>query len=162
MQPERKAAILASVASFLDEWQEAPEPLPGFAAELRGVLAARTRWLVDHGLADLSPAREISPKPHMLATLRRSETARLAEALSRELHAHYQPHEAGGRVAGIYERAVTTPTAKIAVIRREDTFTLAPWKPALEPMRGRAVIAVVGPNRVAWTLDRGRGLPGRS
>jgi hypothetical protein len=26
----------------------------------------------------------------------------------------------------VYERAVTTPMGKLAVIRREDTFTLAP------------------------------------
>jgi hypothetical protein len=62
----------------------------------------------------------------------------------------------------VYERSVTTPTAKLAVIRREDTFTLAPWKPALEQMRGRMVMGLIGPNRVACTLDRGRGRPGRT
>jgi hypothetical protein len=45
----------------------------------------------------------------------------------------------------VYERSVTTPTAKLAVIRREDTFTLAPWKPALEQMRGRMVMGLIGP-----------------
>ena len=57
---------------------------------------------------------------------------------------------------------VTTPTGKLAVIRREDKFTLAPWRPALEPLRGRVVSGMVGPNRVMWSLDRGRALPGRS
>ena len=71
------------------------------------------------------------------------------------------PHEPGSRVSGVYERAFSTPTGKFAVIRREDTYTLAPWKAALEPMRGQAVTALIGPNRVTWTLDRGRGLPGR-
>ena len=71
------------------------------------------------------------------------------------------PHVQGSRISGIYERAIATPTGKVAVIRREDTYTLAPWKAALEPMRGQAVTALMGPNRVVWTLDRGRGLPGR-
>ena len=71
------------------------------------------------------------------------------------------PHEPGSRVSGVYERSITTPMGKLAVIRREDTFTLAPWKPALEPMRGRTVMGLIGPSRVMWTLDRGRGLPGR-
>jgi type IV secretory pathway VirD2 relaxase len=53
------------------------------------------------------------------------------------------------------------PTGRLAVIRSADTFTLAPWKPALEPLRGRAVLGLVGPSRVMWTLDRGRTLPGR-
>jgi hypothetical protein len=65
-------------------------------------------------------------------------------------------------MSGVYDRAITTPTGKIAVIRRQDTFTLAPWKPALEPFKGRAVTGMIGPNRVTWTLDRGRGLPGRA
>ena len=34
---------------------------------------------------------------------------------------------------GFYNRSIDTPTGKIAVIRNQDTFTLAPWKPALEP-----------------------------
>jgi hypothetical protein len=48
-------------------------------------------------------------------------------------------------LVGVYERAATTPSGRIAVIRREDTFTLAPWRPALELFRCQAVIGVVGP-----------------
>ena len=47
-------------------------------------------------------------------------------------------------------------------VRRQDTFTLAPWKPALEPFKGRAVSGMIGQTRVSWTLDRGRSLPGRA
>jgi Protein of unknown function (DUF3363) len=80
---------------------------------------------------------------------------------SRQLNAIHVPHEPGSRISGVYECSVTTPTGKLAVIRSADTFTLAPWKPALEPLRGRAVLGLVGPNRVMWTLDRDRTLPGR-
>ena len=97
----------------------------------------------------------------MMRSLRQRETAHVAATLSRQLNAIHVPHEPGSRVSGIYERAITTPMGKLAVIRREDTFTLAPWKPALEAMRGRAVMGLIGPNRVMWTLDRGRTLPGR-
>src|SRR5512145_932257 len=97
----------------------------------------------------------------MMPRLRQNETAHHHAMLSRQLHALHVPHEPGSRISGIYERAVTTPTSKLAVIRSADTFTLAPWKPALEPLRGRAVLGLVGPNRVMWTLDRGRTLPGR-
>jgi hypothetical protein len=138
------------------------EGMPGFAAQLRQQLAARAQWLVERGLADRSVAGEITPKPKMMSSLQHQETGRIAENLSRQLNAVYLPHEPGSRISGVYERVVTTPTGKLAVIRREDTFTLAPWKPALEPMRGRMVTGLIGPNRVAWTLDRGRALPGRS
>jgi hypothetical protein len=101
------------------------------------------------------------PKAQMITVLRQREQARLGDTVSRQLNAAYLPHEPASRVSGIYERAISTPSGRLAVIRREDTFTLAPWKPALEPLRGRVVTGLVGPNRVTWTLDRGRGLPGR-
>jgi type IV secretory pathway VirD2 relaxase len=135
--------------------------LPGFPSELRQALADRGRWLAARGLADISASNEVAPKPDMMRGLRQRETARLTETLSRQLNAIHVPHEPGSRISGVYERSVTTPTGKLAVIRSADTFTLAPWKPALEPLRGRAVLGLVGPNRVMWTLDRGRTLPGR-
>jgi hypothetical protein len=111
----------------------------GFPAELRQALAGRGRWLAERVLADVSALNEIAPRPEMMRSLRQRETAHLAETVSRQLNAIPVPHEPGSRVSGVYECAVTTPMGKLAVIWREDTFTLAPWKPALEPMRGRAV-----------------------
>ncbi len=134
--------------------------MPGFAAGLSRALDSRGRWLQSQGLADRSNDGEITPRPQMMGGLRQRETARLAADLSRHMNAHYEPREPGGRINGVYERSVATPTGRLAVIRREDTFTLAPWKPALEPMKGLAVSGLVTPSRVTWTLDRGRALPG--
>jgi type IV secretory pathway VirD2 relaxase len=133
--------------------------MPGFAAELRQSLLARTHWLKEQGLASPSPSGEALAGAEAIATLRQRETRRVAQALAAELNASYIPHASARRIVGVYERSVTTPTGRLAVIRREDTFTLAPWKPALEQMRGRTVIGFVGPTRLTWTLDRGRGLP---
>jgi type IV secretory pathway VirD2 relaxase len=139
--------------------QESPR---GFAAELKDALAARAEWLVREGLARRMPTGEIAIKPQLLAALRQRETERLARTLSQELGAVYLPQEAGTRIVGIYERSVSTPAGRLAVIRQEDTFTLAPWRPSLEAFRGRAVTGIATPNRVNWSLDRGRGLPGRT
>lgn len=102
--------------------------MPGFAAGLNRALDARGRWLELQGLADRSNDGEITPRPQMMGALRGRETARLAADLSRHMNAHYEPREPGGRINGVYERSVATPTGRLAVIRREDTFTLAPWK----------------------------------
>jgi hypothetical protein len=131
-----------------------------FAAEIDSAIVARGRWLVARQLAEAGPAGDILPKPDMMRRLRQTETERLAGDLSRRLNASYLPAEPGRQIAGVYERSITTPTGKLAVIRRQDTFTLAPWRPALEPFKGRAVMGMIGPNRVVWALDRGRGLPG--
>ena len=134
----------------------------GFAGDVDGALAARGQSLVARKLAEVSPAGVIAPKPEMMRTLRQAETERLVRDLSRRLNSTYIATEPGTRITGVYDRTIATPTGTIAVIRRQDTFTLAPWKPALEPMRGRAVSGLVGTHRVTWTLDRGRGLPGRA
>jgi type IV secretory pathway VirD2 relaxase len=132
--------------------------MPGFALELSEKLGARRQWLVGRGLAENSSADTIILKPDMMSRLRAEEKRRLAEGLSRELNMTYVPLENVRRHSGIYQRVVATPTAKLAVISREDTFTLAPWRPALEPMRGRAVVGLMRGNRVLWSLDRGREL----
>jgi type IV secretory pathway VirD2 relaxase len=133
----------------------------GFGAELEKALEDRRRWLTANAFAELRPSGEWAPKPRMIDTLRAREHARIVEDLSRRLNASYVPNELVSRISGIYERAITTPSAKLAVIRRDDTYTLAPWKAALEPMRGQAVTAMITPSRVSWSLDRGRQLPGR-
>jgi len=147
--------------AIVSKWRPG-HPAGGFAAELDTALAARGRWVAERQLAEVSPAGDILPKPDMMRRLRQLETERLVRDLSRELNASYFPAEPGRRISGVYERPITTPTGKLAVIRREDTFTLAPWKPALEPLRGHAVMGLIGPNRVTWGLDRGRSLPGRT
>jgi type IV secretory pathway VirD2 relaxase len=136
-------------------------PHHGFGAELRRTLAMRQQWLASKKLAELLPDGNISPQPQMMTKLRELETTRLARELSGQLKADFIPTEPGSWTSGIYERAIKTPSGKIAVIRREDTFTLAPWKPALEPMRGRVVTGRLGPDRVVWALDRGRVTPAR-
>jgi hypothetical protein len=68
--------------------------------------------------------------------LRQAETDRIVRDVSRDLNAAYLPAEPGGRIAGVYERSVTTPTGKLAVIRREDTFSWLRGGPASSPSRG--------------------------
>jgi hypothetical protein len=146
--------------AILSKWRP-DRSARGFAAEVDSALAARSRWLATRQLAEATPAGDIAPKPDMMRRLRQVETERLAGDLARRLSASYVPAEPGRQIVGIYDRSVTTPTGKLAVIRHQDTFTLAPWRPALEPFKGRAVMGLVGPTRVTWSLDRGRTLPGR-
>src|SRR5262245_58682537 len=147
--------------AIVSKWRP-EDQMPGFAADLHGALAARGRWLATRNLAHVSPTGDVVPMPEMMRTLRQAETERLTRDLSQHLNATYIQTEPGAQISGVYDHAITTPTGKIAVLRRQDTFTLAPWKPALEPFKGRAVVGMVGPNRVTWALDRGRSLPGRT
>ena len=145
--------------AIISKWRPDPSAR-GFAAELDGALAARGRWLVERELAERASGGELAPKPDMMRRLRQAETEWLVRDLSRQLNAAYVPAVPDARIAGVYERSIATPTGKLAIIRRQDTFTLAPWRSTLEPLRGRAVVGSIGPQRVTWGLDRGRALPG--
>jgi len=147
--------------ALLEKWQP-DRDATGFGAELRTAFAGRLRWLRERDLlARSDDTEEGTPAPDMMRVLRQLEMERLVADLSRELGATYVPHQGDRRISGIYARALVTPTGKLALIRRDDTFTLAPWKPALEPLRGQAVTGWVGANRTTWTPDRGRAPPER-
>jgi type IV secretory pathway VirD2 relaxase len=147
--------------AIIAHWQ--PEAgAAGFGAELAKAFAARVKWLSQRQLLGPSDkAGELAPTADMMRTLRQLETERLVTDLARELGATYVPRDSDRRISGIYERPILTPTGRLALIRRDDTFTLAPWKPGLEPLRGRRVIGWVGPRRITWTPERGRTLPHR-
>lgn len=76
--------------------------------------------------------------------LQTRERLRIEQGLSRELNAAHVPYTTGSQVIGVYQRAIATPTGKMALIRSEDTFTLAPWTPALETYKGRMIIGSMG------------------
>jgi type IV secretory pathway VirD2 relaxase len=147
--------------ALLENWRPNPGAT-GFGADVRAAFAGRLRWLGDHDLlARSNDTEEGTPKPDMMRVLRRLELERLIADLSRELRATYVSHDGDRHVSGIYDRPIVTPTGTLALIRRDDTFTLAPWKPALEPLRGQAVTGWFGASRITWTPDRGRAPPER-
>ena len=147
--------------AIVSRWQ--PEVrTAGFTAQADKAVKARTDWLVSRQLIEQSQDGKQVPRADMMKALRQAETQQLAADVSRRLNAAFIPAQSGARITGTYDHAITTPTGKIAVIRREDTFTLAPWQPALEPFRGQAVAGIVGPTRMTWTHARGRSLPGRA
>ena len=134
----------------------------GFTAEADKALKARVDWLASQKLIEQAQDGKHLPRADMMKELRQAETENIAADVSRRLNAAFVPPTPGARITGTYDHAITTPTGKIAVIRREDTFTLAPWQPALEPFRGQSVAGIVGPTCMTWTHARVRGLPGRA
>jgi type IV secretory pathway VirD2 relaxase len=132
----------------------------GFGAELERTLQARAQWLIDHQFANRLPGGQVQLKPDGPAKLRSEETRRLASDLARQYGLPLSSPVHGVAFAGVYERPIVTPAAKLAVIRGDTSLTLAPWRPALEPMRGQRVQGIVHPTRVVWAPERGRGPPG--
>jgi hypothetical protein len=148
--------------TWLDEVISGKERLPrlstGFGSEVERALATRVHWLTERQLAERSIEGHVSLKPDALATLRRHEAERLAGDLARHYGVPFAPAIPGVAFTGVYDRPISTPTGKLAIIRTDASVTLAPWRPALEPMRGQRVQGIMHQTRVVWSLERGRGL----
>ncbi len=65
----------------------------------------------------------------------------------------------GERFEGTYRQPISLASGKFAVFENSKEFTLVPWRPSFEDMRGKEVIGKVNGSTIAWELaDRSRGL----
>ncbi|WHU03672.1 relaxase/mobilization nuclease RlxS [Sphingomonas sp. NIBR02145] len=146
--------------TWLDEQNIAQEPEKlerGFGAEVRNALAARRQWLIEQGLA-WREGDAVHFQPGLLSELRQRELRQVAGQLSRELGLEFVEHK-GGRVEGVYSRAVQVGAARYAVIEKSKEFTLVPWRPALEKQVGRLVSGIDRGGSISWTFGRSRAGP---
>jgi hypothetical protein len=65
----------------------------------------------------------------------------------------------GERFEGTYRQPISLASAKFAVFENSKEFTLVPWRPSFEDIRGKEVIGKVNGSTFAWELaGRSRGL----
>ena len=149
-------------ATWLDRQlvAEPREPLrdAGFGRDVQEALARRQRWLITEGLA-VEEADGVRYRANLLDLLRQRDLARVAAQLCEELGLDYVESRSGGRIDGVYRRAVDLASGRFAVIEKSREFTLAPWRPALERSLGQQVFGVMRDDGVSWILGRSRGGP---
>jgi hypothetical protein len=134
----------------------------GFGGKVETALLRRNEHLVAQGLARRRDDGSIQYQPDLLATLQRRELDRVGERLAarRTDGTTYVSARDGSTVIGVYRRPIMLASGKVAVIQRDDHFTLVPWRPILEHHRGREVVGIVRGTGVSWQLgmQRNRGL----
>ncbi len=65
----------------------------------------------------------------------------------------------GERFEGTYRQPISLASGKFAVFENSKEFTLVPWRPSFEDIRGKEVIGKVNGSTIAWELaGRNRGL----
>jgi Protein of unknown function (DUF3363) len=92
----------------------------------------------------------VQMRPRALVALRAQELEHLGRQLSDRHGLAFAPPRPGVTITGTYAHSLTTPSAKLAVITTERAVTIAPWRPALESLRGQRVQAIMHPSRVLW------------
>lgn len=142
--------------TWLDRELVAGQPTPlgrGFGAEVRQALALRLDWLLEAGLAQADRAG-VRLAPDLLAQLHRRELRQVAMLLSDELGRSFIEARHGERIEGICRRAVMVGDESCAVIEHERSFTLVPWRPALERAIGKPIAGIVRERGISWSVER--------
>lgn len=130
----------------------------GLGAQVSKALAARADWLIANGFATSERPDTITPKPDMLRHLSHRGIERVAQQLSDEFAMPHATPVEGMPITGTHVRTIELPTTRLAVIKGRDEFTLVPWRPELQQMRGQQIAIGVHDRAITLSIARGRDL----
>jgi type IV secretory pathway VirD2 relaxase len=130
----------------------------GFGREVRGVLAARRQWLIEHQLAT-GEGSNFRLREGALENLRQLELAAVGERLSGQLGKKFEPPRIGERIEGVIARRVDLESGPYALVERAREFILVPWRDVLERSIGKAASGIQRADGISWQFGRTRGGP---
>ena len=129
----------------------------GLGSEIEIALRSRRQWLLEQGLAR-EQGGQIAYARNLLQTLERRELAEVSARMMRETGLDYAETRPGDRITGTYRRMLTLNSGRFALIERARDFSLVPWRPVLERVKGQNVVGVVGGEGISWSIGVRRGL----
>jgi hypothetical protein len=130
----------------------------GFGAEIKIALSRRRQWLISQGLGQLDGQGRFMPSPKLFETLRHREYDHATQALSKEFGLPHNAPLEGEQIGGTFTKSVTLASGKYAIIQKALEFTLVPWRPDMEPMRGKEIIGTASAQGIQWEWGPRRGL----
>ena len=128
----------------------------GFGASLSHDLDARKHWLAAQDLGRFKIDGSFEMRTSAGAQLQQREQLRIGADIAAKSGATYVPSVSGTQARGTVGETITTPAAKLVVIRREAELTVVPWSKALERHRGREVAGIVTPHQLMIGRNRAR------
>jgi type IV secretory pathway VirD2 relaxase len=152
--------INAEGATWLDKelLSRAPERIVqvGFGAEIGIAIARRRQWLIVHGFGTTDLAGIFQPQPRMLDHLRKGDLQQASQVVSRKLALAHMHLVDGERIIGTFNRSVDLASGKYAVIQISKEFTLVPWRPELEALRGKPLSGTAKSQGITWDWNAQR------
>ena len=156
-----EAQIGSDGATWLDRQlvgQGRVQPVPmGFGSEVERALAARRDRHIAQGDADPTPTG-VRYRAGLLAELERRELDRVGAALAGEGGLPFRRAADGETIKGVFKDKVALASGQYALVERAHDFTLVPWRPVIEPLRGQTVTGVMQGASISWRFGRERGL----
>jgi len=129
----------------------------GFGSEVDRALAARRDRHIAQGDADPTPTG-VRYRAGLLAELEGRELDRVGSGLAKDGGLPFRRAADGETIKGVFKDKLSLASGQYALVERTRDFTLVPWRPVVEPMRGQTVTGVMQGASISWRLGRERGL----
>ncbi len=131
----------------------------GFGKDVKSALRNRLQWLSERGMVEPTQDGGFRPTTAAMKALANRELDQAADRFANASGLHAARLMDGERFEGTYRQPISLACGKFAVFENSKEFTLVPWRPSFEDMRGKEVIGKVNGSTIAWELaGRSRGL----
>ncbi len=131
----------------------------GFGKDVKSALRNRLQWLTERGMVEPIQDGGTRPTTTAMKALANRELDHAAQQLTAASGLHAARVMDGERFEGTYRQPISLASGKFAVFENSKEFTLVPWRPSFEDIRGKEVIGKVNGSTIAWELaGRSRGL----
>jgi type IV secretory pathway VirD2 relaxase len=155
--------ITAEGATWLDRELASKSPAPvsdqGFGIDVKSALRTRLQWLTERGMVEPTPDGGVRPAAAAMKALSRNEVKQAVSKHSATSGLQASQLMDGERFEGVYTRSVPLASGKYAVFENSKEFTLVPWRPSFEDVRGKSLTGKVTGSTIAWELaGRTKGL----
>ena len=155
--------VVTEGTTWLDRELASKSPMhianQGFGTDVKAALRNRLQWLTERGMVEPTPEGGVRPAAAAMKALSRNEMNQAVAKHSAASGLQAAQLMDGERFEGAYTRPITLASGKFAVFENSKEFTLVPWRPSFEDMRGKTVTGKVTGSTIAWELaGRTKGL----
>jgi type IV secretory pathway VirD2 relaxase len=131
----------------------------GFGTDIKSALRSRLQWLTERGMTESAPDGGVRPAAAAMKALSRNEMNQAVAKHSAASGLQAAQLMDGERFDGVYTRPITLASGKFGVFENSKEFTLVPWRPSFEDIKGRKLTGKVTGSTIAWELaGRTKGL----
>jgi type IV secretory pathway VirD2 relaxase len=143
-------------ATWLDRELASQSPAPvidqGFGTDVKSALRNRLQWLTERGMIEPMPDGGVRPAASAMKALTRNEMNQAVASHSAASGFQAAQLMDGERFEGAYAKPIILASGKFAVFENSKEFTLVPWRPSFEDIKGKNLAGKVTGSTIAWEL----------